>query len=87
MTRVKTPKYLKIKSTELKQLVFWAHVGTGYAQGGSYSQTIPKIIVKEMKRLKLGPVNFSCFKSPLDKNKLSNAVLEEYLTLQEKCKG
>ena len=79
MTSVKTSNYLTIKRTELKQLVFWAHVGTGHAQSGSYSQTIPKIIVKEMKRLKLNPVNFSCFRNPLDKNKLSNRVLEEYL--------
>ena len=79
MTSVKTPNYLTIKRTELKQLVFWAHAGTGYAQGGSYSQTIPKIIVKEMKRLKLNPVNFCCFRNPLDKKRLSNRVLEEYI--------
>ena len=79
MTSVKTSNYLTIKRTELKQLVFWAHVGTGYAQAGSYSQTIPKIIVKEMKRLKLYPRNFCCFSSPLDKNKLSNVVLQEYI--------
>jgi hypothetical protein len=80
----KDNKRLSIKQGDLRKLVFWAHVGTGYAYGGSHAKTIPKIIVKEMKRLNLKPYHFSCFNNPPDKRKLSNDVLEEYrMTLQK----
>ena len=68
---------MNVDIRELKQLLFWAHVGTNYSTSGSYQTTIPKIIVKYMKRSKLTPRDFSLFKNP-NNNRISCDVLDEW---------
>lgn len=75
------------KNSELKMLVFWAHVGLGYSYSGSHADKMPKIIVKYMKKLGMTPSDFACFKSPLDSKKLSNDVLREYNRQKYSRKG
>jgi len=68
---------MNVDIRELKQLLFWAHVGTNHSTSGSYQNTIPKIIVKYMKKSKLTPRDFSLFKNP-SYNKISYDVLNEW---------
>lgn len=80
------PTFILTKS-ELKQLLFWAHVGTTYSISGSYAQTIPKIIVKYMKLSKLKPRHFTAgFENP-ERNKIAFDVLHEWYTQNTKVTG
>lgn len=78
----KSNKRISIKNNELRKLVFWAHIGTLYSQGGSHSKEIPKIIVKYMKKLNMNPYNFCMFKDP-ESNKLAYDVFIEWSNSQK----
>ena len=69
---------ITISKKDLKRLVFWSHVGLGYAKGGSYQKYMPSLIVSLMLRLKMKPRNFCCFFNPLENNVLSIDVRDEY---------
>ena len=75
---------MNIDNKELRQLVFWAHVGTIYSKGGSFQKTIPHIITKYAKQLKMGPSNFCCFNEPITENALSEEVLRVWKEYKKK---
>lgn len=73
----KADRKIIITEGELHQLLFWSHVGTYYTISGSYQKSIPTVIVKYAKQLKLSPKDFSLFKHP-PTNRLAEDVLQEW---------
>lgn len=45
-----------ISDSEIRQLVFWASVGIGMSNGGSYASTVPYVIAAWSKVVNIKPI-------------------------------